>query len=318
MTKEKIVAGIDIGGTNVLIGIVNQKGQILNYKRIKTSDYPLPEDLVDKACRLIHESLLELGNDYILNGVGIGAPNGNYYTGTVDFAPNMNWKGVVHLKNLFESRLNTKAVITNDANAAALGEMLFGAAKGMNDFIFITLGTGLGSGIVVDGKLLYGHDGFAGEIGHIILYPDGRECGCGRRGCVETYCSATGLKKTYAELKLQRDSNYHIESFKLEAKSLYDLALKGDDIASLTFQITGERLGLVLANAVAFSSPEAIFLFGGLMSAGDLILNPVKQSFEKNLLNIYKGKVKLLLSSLNENDAAILGAASLAWNEFND
>ncbi len=308
--KQKLVAGIDIGGTNTTFGLVDAKGKILLKKSIATEKFPLPEELVVAVCKQIDKAFATLSKKYVLAGVGIGAPNGNYFNGCIVFAPNLKWKGIVPIAKMFEKTLKVKAVLTNDANAAAIGEMMFGGAKGMKDFIFVTLGTGLGSGIVVDGEMVYGHDGFAGELGHVIMFPEGRRCGCGRVGCLETYCSATGIATTYSLNKKEAKSVKH------DSKFIYKKALKGDKNAIEAFNYTGDVLGLALANSVAYTSPQAIFLFGGLALAGNLIFKPTIESFERNLLNIYKNKIKILPSQLKENDAAILGAASLIWKEL--
>jgi len=312
---KKIAAGIDIGGTNTVIGLVDENGTILLKDNVSTENFPIPEDLVAVACEHIKKAIIRLGSDYQLIGIGIGAPNGNYFNGTIEFAPNLKWQGVVPLAKLFESNLNVPTVLTNDANAAALGEMTFGGAKGMKDFIFITLGTGLGSGIISNGQVVYGHDSFAGEIGHVIIFTDGRQCGCGRKGCLETYCSATGIKRTYSDLLMSKHIQVDVQTKVADAKYIYDKAIEGDKNAIDSFNYTGEILGLALANSVAYTSPEAIFLFGGLAQAGNFIFEPTIKSFEKNLLNIYKNKIKILPSQLKENDAAILGAASLIWME---
>lgn len=306
---KKLAVGIDIGGTNILLGFVNEKGEISDRISWKTTSFASAEEWVTSACNFILEKLDNYPNTTFM-GVGIGAPNGNVYSGSIEHAPNMPWKGIVPLAQMFESRLSCKSVLTNDANAAALGEMLFGAVKNCRHFLYITLGTGLGSGIVVDGKLVYGHDGFAGEIGHVILFPNGRPCGCGRKGCVETYCSATGLVTTYTEI---RHKNNLPPIPHVDAKYIYQCAVNGDTEAIQTFELTANWLGLTLANSVAFTSPEKIILFGGLTQAGDLLLKPLLQSFEKNLLHNYKNKVTITYSSLPEGDAAILGAASLMF-----
>ncbi|MCX6274788.1 MAG: ROK family protein [Bacteroidetes bacterium] len=318
---HQIVAAIDIGGTNTVIGIVDKEGNILSRASIPTTDYPNPKDLVEVVSKKILDliAFCQLPTaGFVLAGVGIGAPNGNYFSGTIEFAPNLKWKGVIPLAKYFSDTLNVKAVLTNDANAAALGEMYFGGARGMKDFIFVTLGTGLGSGIVVDGKMVYGHDGFAGELGHIIVMQHGRQCGCGRKGCLEQYCSASGIVKTYFEIlrSAGSESPKLIDSEKVDAKYIFEKAMGGDENAFYAFNYTGEVLGLALANSVAYTSPEAIFLFGGLAQAGELLFNPTVISFEKNLLNIYRDKIKILPSALPENDAPILGAASLIWNEL--
>jgi glucokinase len=312
-----VVAAIDIGGTNTRFGLVDEAGKILSRDAISTIAYPDANDLVKVISeKIVHE--LRTTN-YELKGAGIGAPNGNYFNGTIEFAPNLKWKGIISLAKLFEEQLNVPAVLTNDANAAAYGEMYFGGAKGMKDFIFITLGTGLGSGLVVNGQMIYGHDGFAGELGHTILIRHGRQCGCGRKGCLEQYCSATGIVKTYIEILKSEHSELlnTINQFNIDAKYIYEKALAGDGAAFYAFNYTGEMLGFALANSVAYTSPEAIFLFGGLAQSGELLFNPTLMSFEKNLLNIWKNKIKILPSALPEDDAAILGAASLMWNELN-
>jgi glucokinase len=251
-----------------------------------------------------------------VKGIGIGAPNGNYYTGSIEFAPNLAWKGVIPLAEMLDKRMKLPVVLTNDANAAAIGEMLYGAAKGMTNFIVITLGTGLGSGIVVNGELLYGHDGFAGELGHTIVDPEGRTCGCGRKGCLETYASATGIVRTVIEMldKVDKPSILRkANTNKLQSKDVFLAAQQGDQLALDAFEYTGKILGLKLADAIAFSSPEAIILFGGLAKAGDYIFTPTKKYMEHFLLAIYKNKVKLLPSLLKKENSAVLGAAALVW-----
>jgi glucokinase len=316
MTKQKLVAAIDIGGTNTVFGLVDANGKILLKETVSTEHFPIPEDLVAVVCEHIKKAMQRFADKYELAGAGIGAPNGNYFNGTIEFAPNLKWEGIVPLAKLFEDRLNVKTVLTNDANAAAIGEMMFGGAKGMKDFIFITLGTGLGSGIVANGEMILGHDSFAGEIGHVIMFPDGRQCGCGRKGCLETYCSATGIKRTYSDLLMSHHDKANLQARVADAKYIYDKAIAGDKDAIEAFNYTGDVLGLALANSVAYTSPEAIFLFGGLALAGDFIFKPTVESFERNLLNIYKNKIKILPSQLKENDAAILGAASLILKEL--
>ncbi len=313
---QQLVAGIDIGGTNTVFGLVDFSGNIVFKETVPTEHFPNPKDLVEEVGEHIKRSFLRFDGKYQLAGVGIGAPNGNYFKGTIEFAPNLKWKGVIPLAQLFSELLNCKTILTNDANAAAIGEMTFGGAKGMQNFIFITLGTGLGSGIVVNGKMVYGHDGFAGEIGHVIMFADGRQCGCGRKGCLETYCSATGIKRTYSDLLMSHHRHRRMDRMVDNAKFIYDKAMQGDKDAIEAFNCTGDILGLALANSVAYTSPEAIFLFGGLAQAGDFIFKPTIESFEKNLLTIYKNKIKILPSQLTENNAAILGASSLLWNEI--
>lgn len=315
---QTLALGIDIGGTNTSFGFVDRKGHIFPKNVIATTDFPKAEDLARVVSEKALQQLSTFDFDASLVAVGIGAPNGNYFNGTIEFAPNLKWKGIIPLAKYFSDRLKVPAVLTNDANAASLGELYYGGAKGMKDFLFITLGTGLGSGIVVNGDLVYGHDGFAGEIGHTLIIQHGRLCGCGRRGCLEQYCSATGIVKTYLEILRNEDPGYlnKLNVSEIDAKSIYKKALAGDEAAFYAFNYTGELLGFALANSVAYTSPEAIFLFGGLAEAGELLFNPTILSFEKNLLNIYKNKIKILPSSLPENDAAILGAASLAWKEL--
>lgn len=297
----KVVAGIDIGGTNTVIGLVDQSGNILFKTSVSTRASEGPAQLADS----VYTALMPYvhGNKIQLDAIGIGAPNGNFYTGNIEFAPNLPWKGVIPLAKIFEDKFKLPVKITNDANAAALGEMIFGGAKGMRDFIFITLGTGVGSGIVANGQLIYGHDGFAGEMGHVIVRRDGRLCGCGRRGCLETYCSAGGIVKTYHELS----GDLSIK----DSKEVTELALKGNHFALETFDVTAYYLAFILANAAAYLSPKAIFIFGGPSNAGHLLMDPLKKKFEENLLQIYKGKIQILRSGLAENDAAVLGAASL-------
>jgi glucokinase len=305
MTQQPLVAGIDIGGTNVVFGLVTSDGRIIQKAKLKTKQYADINVLVQDIADQINRWLVDHA-EYTLIGCGAGAPNGNFYTGNIEYAPNLTWKGIVPLGTLLERALKVKSVITNDANAAALGEMIFGAAKGMKHIIMITLGTGLGSGIVVDGKLVYGYDGFAGELGHVIIKPGGRLCGCGRRGCLETYCSATGLVTTYKEISGTTSD--------VTAKEIYDRALQHENSALKAIEITGETLGLALANAAPITSPQAFILFGGLTQAGELLLKFVRAGFNNSLYPLYQNKIQLLLSQLNEKDGAILGAASLIWN----
>lgn len=304
--------GVDIGGTNTDIGLVNGEGKCIAGSRISTSQYGDPGPYVDHLAEAILE-LMQINGIKEITGVGIGVPNGNYYTGRIDNAVNLNFKGEVNLRDMIREKINVPVVVTNDANAAAFGELVYGGAKEMKDFIMITLGTGVGSGIVVNGKLVYGHDGYAGELGHVIIYPGGRSCNCGRKGCLEQYTSSGGIKKTFIELMKKKYGENFVpeDENSISSKYIAALALNGDEIARKTFRITGEILGVALANAVAYTSPEAIFLMGGPVKAGDLLLKPIQKSFEENLLFIYKNKVKIILSHLNENEAAILGAAAL-------
>jgi len=279
-----------------------------------------PADLyVTRLHGKIKEMMDKVGDTCDLKGIGIGAPNANYYNGTVEFPPNLNWDGVTELVKMIRQYYTIPVAITNDANAAAIGEMKFGAAKGMKDFIVIALGTGLGSGIVVDGKVVYGHDGFAGEIGHVIVDVNGRMCGCGRRGCLETYVSAGGICRTVFELLCERKEESELRNIgfnQLTSKMISNAALRGDVIALAAFEETGRILGLKLADAVTHTSPEAIILFGGLSAAGELLLNPTQRYMEEYMLNIFKNKVKLLPSGLKEGNTAVLGASALMWNEL--
>lgn len=305
--------GIDIGGTNTDIGLVNPRGEVVARKNLPTGPYTdanqYADDLANTIKVLIDEQKVEV------KGIGIGAPNGNFYTGCIENAPNLNMKGNIYLAKMLEERLHLPAVITNDANAAAYGEMIYGGAKGMKHFIMFTLGTGVGSGIIVDGKLLYGHDGFAGELGHTIVFPNGRPCKCGRQGCLEQYTSAGGIRKTCLEM-MKQDPYYDgilskIPAEELDSKAIGDAANEGDPLALRVFEFTGGILGLAMANAVAFSSPEAVFLMGGPVKAGEVLLEPVRKSFNLNVLSNYKDKVKIMVSQLKQNDVAILGAAAL-------
>lgn len=313
--KEAVV-GIDIGGTGVKFGLVDKEGKILLTSKVKTAEYPEPELIAAAIHKWADKESQKF--DLQIAGVGIGTPNGNYYKGTIEFAPNLPWKGIIQLKSIFESVFKTPSALTNDAKAAAIGEMYFGNAKGMKDFLFITLGTGLGSGIVVNGSIAYGYDSLAGEVGHVIIEKNGRQCPCGRNGCLEQYVSAPGIVKTYYELL----RNTNLDAFRtslgnmIDSSVLCDKANAGDETALEAFQKTGETLGLALANAVCFTRPEKIFLFGGLAQAGDLIFKPTIESFEENLLPIYKNKIPILPSGLKESEAAILGSASLIWNEL--
>ena len=312
------VIGIDVGGTNTVVGIVDKRGQIIISGSIKTSKHQGVEAYLDELTELIEDLISQTTTKEQIKGIGAGTPNGNYFTGSIEFAPNLNWKGVIPFAQLLEDRVGIPVALTNDANAAAIGEMTYGAARGMKDFIVITLGTGVGSGIVVNGQMVYGHDGFAGELGHVIMRRNnGRLCGCGRAGCLEAYTSATGVARTAREyLKLRPEAQTRLRSIPMDnitSKDVFDAAMAGDEMAREIFRFTGEMLGEAFADFVAFSSPEAIILFGGLAKAGDLIMNPIRESMEKNLLNIFKNKVQLMFSDLKESDAAVLGASALGW-----
>ncbi len=317
--KKKVTLGIDIGGTNTAYGFVDQEGKIYYQGSIPTrADQPV-EQFFERLFTLVGQQLQEASPELECVGVGVGAPNGNYYRGTIENPPNLGWQNV-NVVDLVRRHLDLPTVLTNDANAAALGEMKFGAARGMKNFIEITLGTGLGSGVVVDGKVVYGHDGFAGEIGHVIVERNGRECGCGRRGCLETYASATGIKRTVFELLGNSNKPSRLRQIpyeQLTAKDIYEAARKGDPVARAAFEFTGRVLGEALANSVAYLSPEAIILFGGLTAAGDFLFDPTRRHLEGNLLSVYRGTVKVIPSLLPEGGAAVLGAAALIWNELN-
>ena len=315
--EKPYVIGMDMGGTNTVFGVVDARGNVVSKSAIKTGNHTdvnlYIQDLYTELIKLIDAA----GGVDKFKGIGVGAPNGNYYTGNIEFAPNLPWKGVVPFAQLMSDKFGIPTALTNDANAAALGEMTYGVARGMKDFIMITLGTGVGSGIIIDGKLVYGHDGFAGELGHVTaIRNNGRLCGCGKSGCLETYASATGVARSAREIletssKVSLLRNIAVES--ITSKDVFDAAMQGDEVAKEIFNYTGKILGECLADFVAFSAPEAIVLFGGLTKAGDLILNPIVENMEKNLLPIWRGKVRVLFSDLKEADAAILGASSLAW-----
>ena len=316
---QQYAVGIDIGGTSAKFGIVDSEGNILEQDRIPTSSEKPVNFFVDELYKKLQPMIDRAGGKQAFVGIGMGAPNGNLYTGNIEYAANLQWKGIVPIAHLVTEKIGMKTTLTNDANAAAMGEMMFGAAKGMKHFITITLGTGVGSGIVIDGKMVVGHDGFAGELGHNIVRYNGRlHRGTGSRGCLEAYASATGVRETAIEflqnnpttLSLLR--NYPEEE--LTSQTVYDCAVKGDEIAKNIFDFTGEILGEALANFVMFSSPQAIILFGGLTKAGSFIMTPTKEAMEKNLYQVFKNKVQLMFSNLQESDAAILGASALVWD----
>lgn len=314
---QKLAIGIDIGGTNISYGVVTEDGIVKLKESFPIKEFKEVTDFVDYLSERINHSLAGLSTEFQLMGVGIGTPNGNYYKGTIEHAPNLNWKGIVPLADILSKKVNLPVHLTNDANAAAMGEMIYGSAKNLKNFLMVTLGTGLGSGFVANGKMILGHDGFAGELGHAIFDPNGRQCNCGRRGCLETYASASGIVRTVKELLTGSDEPSVLRDVpmeKISSEMIYKASLEADPIAKKAFDFTAYVLGVMLANAVAITSPEVIFLFGGLANAGDRIFKPVKKYMEEYLLNIYKGKVELKPSALSENDAAILGAAALVWN----
>lgn len=313
--QTEVVAGIDIGGTNTEIGLVDKTGTIVFSARLSTRAYPEPNGFVKDASAKIREGIQKTKTKLL--GIGIGAPSANYYSGSIEFAPNMPWEGKIPLAEMMEKEMGVSCKLTNDANAAALGELLFGDAKFLRDFVVVTLGTGLGSGFVVNGEVLYGHDGFAGELGHVIVERDGRLCGCTRKGCLETYVSATGIVITAKEWLAASDEKSELRNVPLEeitGKQITDAAARGDALALKLMDSTAEKLGFALANTVAITSPTAIFLYGGLAKAGDLLLKPVRAYLDKFILRNYKGKVEVKLSGLPEN-AAVLGAAALGWKE---
>lgn len=315
---EQLAIGIDIGGTGTKFGIVDKEGNVLFSSSMPTRGYETIEGFITELQKNVQPLIDNVGGIGRIRGIGVGAPNGNFYTGTIEYAPNLPWKGIIPLARLIQDEFKLPVVVTNDANAAALGEMKYGAAKGLNDFIMITLGTGVGSGIVANGTLIYGHDGFAGELGHVIVIPDGRyHEGTGKKGSLESYASATGVTKTAIEMLTNSDTPSLLRDVpqdQLDSKKVYDAAMAGDQLAKDIFDFTGKVLGLALANFVMFSSPSAIVLFGGLTKAGDLILKPTRESMEANLIQVFQNKVKILVSHLKESDAAILGASALAWD----
>ncbi len=310
--------GIDIGGTNTKFGVVDRSGKIIEQSRMLTNQYEDVDEYINELAGKLKPLIEKAGGAKECVGIGIGAPNGNYYSGNIEYAANLKWRGIIPFAKIMSEKTGLPVKLTNDANAAAMGEMMYGCAKDMKHFIVITLGTGVGSGIVIDGKIVLGHDGFAGELGHTIVRHDGRlHKGTGIRGSLESYASATGVRETALELLTaypEKDSllrDYTLNE--LTSQSVYECAMKGDTIANEIFESTGRILGEALANFVMFSSPEAIILFGGLTKAGDLIMNPTRQSMEEHLIQIFKNKVKLMFSELQEADAAILGASALVW-----
>ena len=315
--EKPYVVGIDIGGTNTVFGVVDARGTVLYSGSIKTGKYAEIEEYVTALGQGLTQIIDQVGGPEKIKGIGVGAPNGNYFNGCIEFAPNLPWKGKIPLAQLISEKVGGIPVaLTNDANAAAIGEMTYGAARGMKDFIVITLGTGVGSGIVINGQLVYGHDGFAGELGHVIVRRNGRQCGCGRQGCLEAYTSATGVARTareFMEIRKEDSVLREIDPADITSKEVYDAAMKNDKLALEIFEMTGKMLGEAFADFVAFSSPEAIILFGGLTKAGDLIMDPVKRAMDANMLKVYEGKTKLLVSQLKESDAAVLGASALGW-----
>lgn len=317
VNSKPYVIGIDMGGTNTVFGIVDARGIVLTSDSIKTKKHSNINDYIDELYTETMRLVRAIDAESKIFGIGVGAPNANYFTGMIEDGVNLPWPTPVPFAQLLSEKFGIPVAITNDANAAAIGEMTYGAARGLKDFIMITLGTGVGSGIVINGRLVYGHDGFAGELGHVIVKRNnGRLCGCGRAGCLETYCSATGVARTareFLEIRTEPSALRDIPVDAITSKDVYDAAMNGDKIAKEIFEYTGTILGEALADFTAFSSPEAFVLFGGLAKSGELLLRPLRESMERNMLSIYKGKVKVLLSELREADAAVLGASALGW-----
>lgn len=318
MTNSKpYVVGIDMGGTNTVFGIVDARGLVVASNSIKTRKHAKFEDYINELCTELNRLITDNNLVDKIYGIGVGAPNANYFTGMIEDGVNLPWPTPIPFAKMLSEKMGVPVAITNDANAAAIGEMTYGAARGLKDFIMITLGTGVGSGIIINGQLVYGHDGFAGELGHMIVKRNnGRLCACGRSGCLETYCSATGVARTareYLELTDTPSLLRDIPSDEITSKDVYDAAVNGDKLANDVFTFTGTVLGEALVDFTVFSAPEAFILFGGLAKAGDLLLKPVREAMEKNMLSIWKGKVKVILSELKEADAAVLGASALGW-----
>jgi glucokinase len=314
---DAFVVGVDIGGTGTKFGIVDNVGNVLFASEISTKKHEQVHTFIDELHQELSILIEKVGGVGRIKGIGVGAPNGNVYTGNIEYAPNLPWKGIIPLARMLQDKFKIPVRLTNDANAAAVGEMMYGAAQGMKDFIMITLGTGVGSGIVANGQLIYGHDGFAGELGHTTIIPDGRlHPGTGKKGSLESYASATGVAQSAMEILENTDRPSSLRDIPKEAlnsKAVFEAATKGDEVAKEVFAFTGKVLGMALANFVMFSSPEAIILFGGLTKAGDLILKPTREHLEANVIEIFQNKVKILVSHLKESDAAILGASALMW-----
>ena len=314
------VIGLDLGGTNSVFGIVDARGDIKATTAIKTGGYSNVDDYVAASVEALQPIIEQVGGIEKIKAMGIGAPNGNYYNGTIEFAPNLPWahNGVVPLAKLFSDALGIPVALTNDANAAAIGEMVYGVARGMKNFIVITLGTGVGSGIVVNGQLLYGHDGFAGELGHVTMVrgEEGRACGCGRTGCLECYCSATGVARPAREMLAKTDRPSLLRDMNPEDITSLDVSIaagKGDELAKDIYEFTGKMLGEACADFAAFSSPEAFIFFGGMVKAGELIMKPIREAYDAHVLKIFKNKAKFLVSGLDGASAAVLGASAIGW-----
>lgn len=314
------VIGLDLGGTNSVFGIVNQRGEILATNSIKTQDYKNVDDFVKAGVRALEPIIKKVGGIENVKAMGIGAPNANFYRGTIEYAPNLVWahEGVVPLAQMFTDQLGIPVGITNDANAAAVGEMQYGAARGMKNFIMLTLGTGVGSGIVINGQLVYGSDGFAGELGHVTMVrKNGRSCGCGRNGCLEAYCSATGVARTAREFLIESTEESTLRKIPSEKITSLDVSIaasKGDPLAKRVYDFTGKMLGDACADFAAFASPEAFIFFGGLTKAGDLIMKPIEEEYNKHVMPIFRGKAQFLVSTLDDASAAVLGASAIGWD----
>lgn len=314
------VIGLDLGGTNAVFGIVNQRGEILATSAIKTQAYKKVEDFVDAGVKSLQPIIEKVGGIGQIKGMGIGAPNGNFYKGTIEYAPNLSWahETIVPLAQMFSDHLGISVGLTNDANAAAVGEMQYGAARGMKNFVMLTLGTGVGSGIVINGQLVYGSDGFAGELGHVTMVREnGRTCGCGRTGCLEAYCSATGVARTAREFLIESTEDSllrKLDSEKITSLDVSIAASKGDPLACRVYEFTGKMLGDACCDFAAFASPEAFIFFGGLTKAGDLLMKPLEEEYNKHVMNIFRGKAKFLVSTLDDAGAAVLGASAIGWD----
>lgn len=316
--EKPYVIGLDLGGTNSVFGIVDARGEIVGSTAIKTQAYPDVDDYVQAGVDALQPIIDVAGGIDKIKGMGIGAPNANYYTGTIENAANLIWRGSIPLARMFEEKLGIPVAMTNDANAAAMGEMTYGVARGMKNFIMITLGTGVGSGIVINGQIVYGSDGFAGELGHVTMdrTGNGRLCGCGKKGCLETYCSATGVARTAREMLEKSNRPSLLREITPKDITSLDVSIaagKGDELAKEIYEFTGRVLGEACADFAAFSSPEAFVFFGGLTKAGDLLMKPLEKAYDENVLPIFRGKAKLLISGLNGSEAAVLGASALGW-----
>lgn len=318
ITKPYVI-GLDLGGTNSVFGIVDARGNIVATTAIKTQAYSDFDDYVKASVDALMPIIDTVGGIEKIKALGIGAPNGNYYNGTIEYAANLVWQGVVPIAKKFEEALGIPVIVTNDANAAAVGEFTYGVARGMKNFIMITLGTGVGSGIYINGQLVLGCDGLAGELGHLTVIPGGRTCGCGRKGCLETYCSATGVARTAREYLDKRDTPSLLRDIKPEditSFEVYKAAVAGDELAKEIFEVTGSMLGEACANFALFCSPEAFIFMGGLTKAGDLLMKPLQKTYDEHVLSVYKGKAKLMLSGLKDSETAVLGASALGWDNL--